>query len=104
MLYGKHALTFWVAIYLQYTNPTKELDESEPILRNGGKRIVTSPLLTSRQLHFLKNMLRDRDDNFKRNLWGMMIEDIINTELKTVEYIPLACLKFTQLSTLLAKE
>ena len=42
LLDDKHGINFWVAVYVRYSHPNKDLTDTEPIVLQSGKRIVTS--------------------------------------------------------------
>ena len=45
MMDEKDGINFWVAVYVRYTHPTKDLGDKDMIILHSGKRIVTSPVV-----------------------------------------------------------
>ena len=79
---------------MRYTHPTKDLGDLDTIVLHSWKRIVTSPLVLDKQLDAMNDALRERHINFKGNLSGLLIDEILKTNLLVVQYIPLLGLKF----------
>ena len=50
MLDDKQEINFWLAVYVRYTQPTKDQSDNEPIVLHSGKLLVTSTLVLARQL------------------------------------------------------
>ena len=104
LLDNKHGINFWVAVSVRYTHPTKDVTDMEPVILHSGKRIVTSPVVLRAQLDSLIDVLRERHIHFNRNLSGLVLEEIIKTDIRVIEYVPLAGLKYRKLPTFLAKK
>ena len=104
ILDSKHGINFFVAIHVRYTHPTNDQRNREPTILHSGKRIITSTLVLHRQLDSLINILRERNIRFNQERSGLVLEEILKTDLKVVEYVPLAGLKFRQLPPFLASK
>ena len=92
------------AVHVRYTHPIKDLGNSETIVFHSGTNILSSPLVLDRQLDTVIDTLRERHITFNHNLSGLVLDEIIKTDLQLAEYIPLAGLKLRQLLTFLAKK
>ena len=103
MLDGKQAINFWVADYVRYSQPTKDLSDTEPIVLHSWNRSITSPVGLDKQLDTLIDALRDRHFKFNRNLSDLVVDEIIKSDLHLREIIPLARFKFLELPTFLDK-
>ena len=104
MMDEKHGINFWVAVYVRYTHPTKDLGDQDTIILHSGKRIVTSSVVLDKQLDSLIDTIRERHISFNRNVSGLVLDEILKTDLQLVEYVPLAGLKFRELPTFLEKK
>ena len=93
----KYRVNFWVAVYLRYTHPTKDLNDLDTIILHSGKRIVTSPVVLDKQHDSLIDTFRERHITFNRNLSGLLLDEIIKSDLRVAEYIPRTGLKFQEL-------
>ena len=74
----------------------------ERIVLHSGKRIVTGPLVLDRQLNSLIDSIRERHNTFSRNISGLVLDEIMKTDIQQLEDLPLAGLKFLELPSFLA--
>ena len=104
LLDNKHDINFWASVHVRYTHATKELGNSDRIVLHSGPNMVIIPVLLDRQVDSIIDTIRDRHIIFKRNLPGLVLDEVLKTELQLAEYIPLGGLKFPQRPTFLAKK
>ena len=102
MIHDKHGVNFWVAVYVRYTHPTTDLGDID--IFHSGKHSITRPVGLDKEIDALIDTIRERHISFKRNLSGLVRFEILKTDLQVVEYIPLAGLKFREITNFLAKK
>ena len=104
LLDTKHGINFWVAVQVRYTHPTKVLCNFHTIVLHTGKRIVTSPVVLVRQLDSRMHIILERHTLLNLNLSGLVLDEILKTDLQVAEEIPLAVLNIRQLPFLLSQK
>ena len=102
LLDNKQAENILVADYFRYSHPTKDLHDMEPIDFHRWQRIIIGPVVLHKHLASLIDTIRVRDITVNRNLSGLVLDEIIKSDLQLVELIHLAGLKFSELPQFLA--
>ena len=71
---------------------------------HSGKRIVPSPILLAKQDDSLIDTRRERHITFNRNLYGLVLDEILKTDIQLGEYLHLTALMFQDLPPFLEKK
>ena len=90
----KKTINCRVADYVRYNDHRKDFADREPIVLHRWKRVMPSPKVIDRQIDYLIDPSRQSHIKFNRTLSGLVLDEILMSDLQGVEVIPLAGLMF----------
>ena len=103
-LLNHKAICFWTAIHVKYDHPSKDSKKMSPVILHSGKQVLTCAEILPQQLDEVMKILRQRNANFNQLNSGLILDEILRTDVKVVDYLPLMGLKFRELPPFLSKK
>ena len=82
-------VTFWVAIQLKKSHPTKIIEKVFPVHLITGKLRLLHWLELQDRLHDVERLILMRKVGFVRENWGLVVDDLLNFHIKISKFHPM---------------